>query len=104
MEIQLSDQKNIRHITWAETQEAKQAKTLLLPMLEQEVEAYIRNVDTDLYLLKVDKHILLITVNTREFQNSYLTSNYFPIKYLEKILSQKYPHIFWVQKPFIQTL
>lgn len=73
-------------------------------MILEGVESYIRNVETTLYLLKVNEQIIPLTLNEREYDNSYLTSNYFPINYLEELLQRKYPRLHWLQKPLVHTL
>lgn len=98
----LYDQSNIDSLQWPNTPETLHAKALFVPMLKEGVSAYIRNVDTKLYLLQIDQHILPVTVNEKEYDNSYLTSNYVAIKLLEEKLSQRFPRLFHLQKPFIQ--
>ena len=102
MSLALYNQTNIDQLEWPESEEALQAHALLLPMIKEGVEKYVENVKTTLYILKVDEHILPITVNDKEYHNSYLTSNYYPIKYLEESLPVKYPRLYWAQKPFVK--
>lgn len=101
MKIEFYDQKTIDEIEWPDTEEAKMAQALLLPMIKEGVEKYIRNVATDLYLLKIGELILPLTVNQREYNNSYLTSNYFLIKHLEEKLKKKSSPFLPFQKFFI---
>src|ERR1700691_1553881 len=88
MQIELFDQKNIDQLVWPESEEATAGQAHLLPMIKEGVKKFIANVETQLYLLRVNSHILPLTVNEQEYENSYLTSNYFPIKYLEERLGR----------------
>ena len=47
-----------------------------MPFLRNRSVDYIHNVDTELYILHVDNHILPITVNVSEYENSYVCSPY----------------------------
>lgn len=85
--LELYDRETIGQLQWPSTEEGRQARALLLPMMQEGVSAFIRNVETELYILKVGHQIIPLTVNAREYNNSYLTSNYFPIKYLEEKFS-----------------
>lgn len=101
-QITLYDQKNIDQLPWPDTEEAAQARALLLPMIKEGVETFIRNVDTQLYVLLVGNQLIPITVNVHEYNNSYLTSNYFPIKYLEEKLSLNSSFMKRVKKSLVQ--
>jgi len=89
MEIELFDKNNIDQLHWPENEEAFLVRSYLLPMVKEGVKAYISNVETNLYLLRINATILPLTVNDRQYDNSYLTSNYFPIKYLEEQNSKR---------------
>ncbi len=103
VQIRFYDRDNIDQLPWPKTQEADQARTFLLPMIREGVKSFISNVETQLSLLLVDDQVIPITINAREYENSYLTSNYFPIKYLEEKLSQN-PSLFKsVKKRVIQS-
>jgi hypothetical protein len=103
MEIEIFDQNSVDALQWPETQEATLARAYLLPLVKEGVKAYISNVETELYLLRINTTILPITVNDREYDNSYLTSNYFPIKYYEEQLSKKLTLINVLCKHLIQA-
>jgi hypothetical protein len=102
VQMRLFDQHTIDQLEWPKTHEAELTRAHLLPMIKEGVQKYIRNVDTQLYLLQINKTLVPITVNSREYNNSYLTSNYFPIKYLEEQLTKKKSFLSHVQKPFIK--
>ncbi len=102
--VKLFDQNNIDSLNWPNTPEGKQAQDLFLPMIKEGVEHYIKNVTTRLFMLQVDDHVLPVTVNDKEYDNSYLTSNYFAIRYLEEMLSQKKSLFAAFQKQFIKGI
>lgn len=102
--IHLFDKKSLHQLHWPDTEEARQAKAILVPMMEEGVEAYIQNVATKLYLLQMDSHILPITVNEEEYDNSYVASNYYFITMLQEMAEKKNPRLYPIQKPFIKTL
>ncbi|HEY4831778.1 MAG TPA: GNAT family N-acetyltransferase [Waddliaceae bacterium] len=102
--IQLFDHSTIDRMEWPATEEAEHARALLLPMVLGGVQSYIHNVDTKLYLMRVNNAVIPITVNQREYDNSYLTSNYFPIKYLEERLNKQKSRLAFLQKPLIKGM
>lgn len=102
--IRLFDKENLHELHWPDTEEARQAKAMLVPMMEEGVEAYIQNVSTKLFLLQVDSHIIPLTVNEKEYDNSYVASNYYFIQMLQEMAEKKNPRLYSIQKPLIQTL
>ena len=54
-------------------------------MLQQGTESFIPNTKTLLSFLKIDDLIIPITINEREYENSYLTSNYYIISHLKNL-------------------
>ena len=101
VQIFFYDRSSIDQLVWPDTEEGRHARDFLLPMIKEGVQAYIHNVETKLYLLQVNSHLIPITVNEREYNNSYLTSNYFPIKFLQERLSKNSSRWQQIQKPFI---
>lgn len=101
--MQLFDATTINQFVWPETEEARQIKAFWLPMMQEGVTAYIDNVETALYLLSVDQLLLPVTVNSREYHNSYLISNYFPLQYLNERFSKK-GHAPWLRKLYAAAI
>ncbi len=58
-------------------------------MIHDGIEKYVENVTTKLYLLQVGERFLPLTVNETEYENSYLTSNYFPITHRNEQLKKE---------------
>lgn len=89
-QISLYDQASIDSLVWPETAEAQKAKNFMLPLIKEGVNHFIKNVHTDLKILRVDDIILPLTINEKEYRNSYVTSFYSIVGILdEKIASFK---------------
>lgn len=56
-------------------------------MLKEGVEHYISNVKTRFFFLKVDGHCIPISVNEKEYENAYVTSNYYAIAHVQHKVS-----------------
>jgi hypothetical protein len=102
IEIKLYDRSNIDALEWPNTPEAQLAFAHLLPMIKEGVKAYIQNVDTQLYLLKVNDRLLPLTVNEKEYSNSYVVSNYFSIAFLIEQLKKKPSWLNPFKLPFLK--
>lgn len=74
--ILLYDKDNIGGIVWPNSERGTFAKQYLLPLMRQGVNYYIDNIKTELYILKVDDQIIPVTVNSAEWENSYVCSPY----------------------------
>src|SRR5699024_6634908 len=72
----LYNEDNIDELNFPQTSDGQYAKDFLLPLIKEGSQAYIRNIDTKLYVLKIDDVLLPVSVNDREYENSYVTSPY----------------------------
>ncbi|MCH9608731.1 MAG: hypothetical protein S4CHLAM45_13120 [Chlamydiales bacterium] len=79
MSVDLYDQTNIETLVWPKGEESVGMQHFFLPLLKEGVSSFVSNIETTFYLLKVDDLIFPLTVNEMEYDNSYLTSNYFLI-------------------------
>jgi hypothetical protein len=86
MQIKLFTKNNIDQLIWPHTKEAQQVRNFFLPLLNEGVDAFIENVKTRLFLLQVDDLVIPITVNEKEYNNAYVTSNYVFISILKQKL------------------
>jgi len=75
-EIKLFDATNIDELVWPESQEGLFAKKLLVPLIQNGVDAYFKNIKTTMKLMSIDSLILPITINDEEMDNSYVCSFY----------------------------
>lgn len=65
-------------------------RTFFEPLLDEGVRPFVANVDTTLLMLKAGPHVFPVTVNDREYDNSYVCSPYsgtvgYPLEELSKI-------------------
>src|SRR5699024_2704102 len=74
--IKLYDEHNIDELTFPQTPDGQYAKNFLVPLIKDGTKAYIRNIDTKLYVLKIDDVVFPVSVNDKEYKNSYVCSPY----------------------------
>lgn len=74
--IKLHDEKTMDLIDWTCKKEGEYIRDYFAPILKNGVELYIANVKTTVYLLEIDELVLPVTVNEKEFENSYVCSPY----------------------------
>lgn len=74
MSIQLYDQSQIEQIPWGEIANAERIKRVLVPMMMKGTHHFMSNVVTRLMLLKVDQHLLPLTINEKEYENANVCS------------------------------
>lgn len=84
---QLYDKNTIDQCPWPQTEEGMYAKNLLVPLIKKGVTHYISNIETDLRVLVWNDLVLPITINQKEYHNSYVCSPYsYYISYAKKSL------------------
>lgn len=76
MGIILSDATQLHQVNWPNTPDGILARNALKPLLEHGAKYYIANVQTKLLVLQIDQLILPVTVNDKEYDNSYVCSPY----------------------------
>lgn len=74
--IKLYDRSNIDELSFPQTPDGQYAKDFLIPLMKEGTKKYIRNIDTKLYVLKMDDVVLPVSVNDKEYDNSYVCSPY----------------------------
>lgn len=72
--VELYDDAAAHRIPFPDTEEGRKAAKLLLPWLEHSATHYIANVSTRLYVLRLGDMLLPVTVNDRQYENSYVCS------------------------------
>lgn len=75
-EIMLYEADNIADCPWPQTVEGQYAKSVLMPFIEKKVSHYIENIKTDLRVLILGELVLPITINEKEYDNSFVCSPY----------------------------
>ncbi|WP_159881176.1 GNAT family protein [Paenibacillus puerhi] len=63
-------------IPWPDDEQGRYAQRYLQPILEQPVSSYITNIDTSLRVLGLCGHTVPVTVNSTEYDSSYVCSPY----------------------------
>lgn len=74
--IFLYDKNNIDSLVVSDNEDTKYAYNYLAPMIKNGVKKYIKNIDTDLKILKINDILLPININEAEYKNSYTSSLY----------------------------
>lgn len=100
-EIRLFDGNTIDVLPFPNSKEGIKARGYLLPLIKEGVESYITNVKTKLYALTIGDSILPITVNEKEYENSYVASTFFILSFLKEKLKKDHPFLSVVLKPAI---
>lgn len=99
-EIHLIDKKNFGITNWPQTPWGKKVSEFYHPFIENGIETYIPNIKTDLKVLQTGEFVLPIAVNEKEYQNSYVLSNYYGVHLLKEMLKKKHPSL----SPFISSI
>ncbi|WP_371364028.1 hypothetical protein SRRS_49220 [Sporomusa rhizae] len=74
--VELFGKQNLHLLIWPETCDGQYAKEYLTPLILDGVEPYIKNVNTEVMIVKVGDCILPITINNGEYDNPYVCSPY----------------------------
>jgi hypothetical protein len=74
--IELYNRETIHQLSWPDTEHGHYGKRYLLPLLTHSPSAFIGNVVTGLYVLLIDDQIIPLTVNDKDYANSYVCSPY----------------------------
>lgn len=99
--VTLYDATNIDKFQWPDTEDGKKAKEYLNALIKNGASPYLKNVSTNLQLASCNEVFLPFTINEKEYENSYITSNYYGIKFYEENISRKYPLLARLQKPLL---
>ncbi|WP_175638968.1 hypothetical protein [Metabacillus schmidteae] len=74
--MKLYDRSMIDDIDWETKKDGGMIKHYFEPLMKHGSTYFMRNVKTDLFLIEIDDLLLPLTVNNKEFNNSYVTSPY----------------------------
>lgn len=96
--IQIYDASNIDALPWPKTEAGEYARKFLTPLIKDGVSHYMENVQTELKALLLDDLVLPITINSDQYQNSFVCSpyNYYITYALESLDNFKY---WWIRPP-----
>lgn len=67
---------NIHTLDWPDQEENKGAQQFLTALVQNGISYYIENIKSEMQILKVREHLLPITINQGEYDNSYVCSPY----------------------------
>lgn len=70
------DRTEADRIPWPDTEDGRYARAYLEPMLREGSRHFVRNVETELLVVRIGETVLPITVNDAEYRNAYVCSPY----------------------------
>ncbi|SEB23509.1 GNAT family N-acetyltransferase [Paenibacillus sp. 276b] len=70
------DRNSLQDMDWPNTEDGRDARAYLEPMMLQGTRDFIINVNTTLLIARIDDLVLPLTVNDAEYENSYVCSPY----------------------------
>jgi hypothetical protein len=63
-------------IPWPKTEEGRRLRSFFEPLFKEGVSAFVANVEAQVYLVEIDDLLIPLTVNEKEYGNSYVCSIY----------------------------
>lgn len=80
-------------IPWANTEEGRRMRAFFEPLLKEGVQPFISNVQSEIYILHIDALFIPITVNEKEYHNSFVCSMYSFLLYAEEEMRRHKRHL-----------
>jgi hypothetical protein len=74
--VKLYNANDMDSIEWSTKQDGEFIRRFFEPLIKKGTQATIKNIETSIYLLEIDDLILPITINQKEFNNSFVASPY----------------------------
>jgi len=74
--VQVYDRTALERIDWPDTEDGRYARAYLEPLMRDGTKPYIRNAETTVLLARIENGLLPLTVNEREYSNSYVCAPY----------------------------
>ncbi len=102
--ISLVDKNNFHQVSWPTTYWGEKVSRFFQPLMEEGVEKFVQNVQTTLQLIQLEDLILPIAVNQKEYNNSYVVSNYYGTYLLKEKLAKEKPRLLPLVSPFLLPL
>ncbi|CAG7641982.1 hypothetical protein PAESOLCIP111_04290 [Paenibacillus solanacearum] len=75
-DIHWYERDTVEGLPWPDTADGLYARRYLLPMLGHPINTFIANIRTKLYVVQAGEHVIPVTVNDEEYDNSYVCSPY----------------------------
>ncbi len=82
--MRLYNKKEWSLIPWPTTKEGNRLRDFFTPLFTEGVTAFVANIETTIYILHIDDLFIPITVNDKQYHNSYVCSLYSLILYAEE--------------------
>lgn len=101
MSINLYDASNIDHYHWPETEEGRKGRAYLYPLIKEGTASFLDNVSSKMFLVTGRDFFLPFSVNEKEYDNSYVASNYYAINYCKELLLKKSPRLLPFLRPVL---
>lgn len=79
-------------IPWPHTEEGQKLRSFFEPILKEGISNFVANVETQVYILQVDDVFIPLTVNDKEYSNSYVCSMYSFLLYAEEEMRRHRKH------------
>lgn len=79
-------------IPWPHTEEGNRLKSFFEPIFKEGVSNFVANLETQLYILHIDDLFIPLTVNEKEYSNSYVCSIYSFLLYAEEEMKRHRKH------------
>ncbi|MFC9709372.1 hypothetical protein ACFTRD_14595 [Paenibacillus sp. NPDC056933] len=74
--VRFYDRNTLEDMDWPNTEDGRDARAYLEPMMLQGTRDFIVNVNTTLLIARIDDLVLPLTVNEAEYDNAYVCSPY----------------------------
>ena len=103
--MELIDSESIDSINWPDELDKSLVKSYFASIMKKGTEHFVANIKTTPYILRIGSKFLPITVNDTEYANSYVTSIYSYIPYLEEeIIRLNKAWFYLCSKPILNLL
>lgn len=79
-------------IPWPHTEEGNRLRSFFEPIFKEGVSSFVTNVETQMYILHIDDLFIPLTVNEKEYSNSYVCSIYSFLLYAEEEMNRCRKH------------
>jgi len=79
-------------IPWPHTGEGKRLRSFFEPIFKEGVSNFVANVETQVYILHIDDLFIPLTMNEKEYSNSYVCSIYSFLLYAEEEMKRHHKH------------
>lgn len=104
MKIKLYDSNSIDHLPWPDNENGREVRKFFVPLMKEGIKNYILNLETDLRIIHIDDLVLPVTINNKEYDNSFACSPYAHyVLQAQEIFNDKHPFLKWSFKPTLKT-